>query len=130
MLLFAQFLGGISAAAVTVLTILVITDLTTGTGRFNLVRGAIGTLIAIAASISTTSLTTAISALERDLGGALFHRKPSIALTGLGRMVRPHLDEIARNADHAREVARTLTPRPSVHRSARHAVESSEQPSN
>jgi hypothetical protein len=51
----AQLLGGISAAAVTVLTILLITDLTTGTGRFNLVRGAIGTLIAIAASISTTA---------------------------------------------------------------------------
>ena len=45
----------ISAAAVTVLTILVITDLTTGTGRFNLVRGTVGTLIAIAASISTTA---------------------------------------------------------------------------
>ena len=54
-LLIAQLLGGISAAAVTVLTILVITDLTTGTGRFNLVRGAVGTLIAIAASISTTA---------------------------------------------------------------------------
>jgi hypothetical protein len=54
-LLTAQLLGGISAAAVTVLTILVITDLTTGTGRFNLVRGAVGTLIAIAASISTTA---------------------------------------------------------------------------
>jgi MFS family permease len=51
-LLTAQLLGGISAAAVTVLTILVITDLTTGTGRFN---GAVGTLIAIAASISTTT---------------------------------------------------------------------------
>jgi DNA-binding transcriptional LysR family regulator len=74
--------------------------------------------------VSQPSLSNAISALERKLGGALFHRKPSIALTGLGRMVRPYLDEIARNADHAREVARTLTPRPSVHRSARHAVES------
>jgi MFS family permease len=49
----AQLLSGVSAAAVTVLTILVITDLTTGTGRFNLVRGFIGTVIAIAASIST-----------------------------------------------------------------------------
>jgi len=55
MLLIAQFLGGISAAAVTVLTILVITDLTTGTGRFNLVRGFIGTMIAIAASVSTAT---------------------------------------------------------------------------
>src|SRR4029453_6976428 len=62
--------------------------------------------------VSQPSLSNAISALERELGGALFDRKPSIALTGLGRMVRPYLDEIARNADHAREVARTLTPRP------------------
>jgi MFS family permease len=54
-LLIAQVLGGISAAAVTVLTVLVITDLTTGTGRFNLVRGAVGTLLAIAASISTSA---------------------------------------------------------------------------
>jgi hypothetical protein len=53
-LLTAQLLGGVSAATVTVLTILVVTDLTTGTGRFNLVRGFIGTVIAIAASISTT----------------------------------------------------------------------------
>jgi len=44
-------------------------------------------------------------------------------------MVRPYLDEIARNADHAREVARTLTPRPSVNPSARQAEESF-QPSN
>jgi MFS family permease len=53
MLIIAQVLGGVSAAAVTVLTILVITDMTTGTGRFNLVHGFIGTVIAIAASIST-----------------------------------------------------------------------------
>jgi MFS family permease len=51
----AQLLGGISAAAVTVLTVLVITDLTTGTGRFNLVRGFFGTIIAVAASISTAA---------------------------------------------------------------------------
>jgi DNA-binding transcriptional LysR family regulator len=81
-------------------------------------------------AVSQPSLSNAISALERELGGALFHRKPSIALTGLGRMVRPYLDEIARNAGHVRELARTLTPRPSAHRSARQAVESSEHPSN
>jgi len=75
--------------------------------------------------VSQPSLTTAIGALERDLGGALFHRKPSIALTGLGRMVRPYLDEIARNADHARAVARALTPLPVVDRSAHEAVGSS-----
>jgi len=79
--------------------------------------------------VSQPSLTTAIGALERELGGALFHRKPSIALTALGRMVRPYLDEIARNADLAREVARMLMPRPDADRFARQAADSLEQPS-
>ena len=64
--------------------------------------------------ISQPSLTSAIGALERELGGALFSRKPSIALTGLGRIVRPYLDEIARNASHAREIARSFMPRVDV----------------
>jgi LysR family hydrogen peroxide-inducible transcriptional activator len=75
--------------------------------------------------VSQPSLTTAIGALERELGGVLFDRKPSIVLTGLGRMVRPYLDEIARNADHVREVARTLTPHPVADRSAHQAAGSS-----
>ena len=52
-LLIGQCLGGISAAAVTVITVLMIADMTTGTGRFNLVQGFIGTIIAIAAGTST-----------------------------------------------------------------------------
>jgi MFS family permease len=52
-LVIGQCLGGISAAAVTVLTVLMIADLTTGTGRFNLVQGFVGTIIAVAAAIST-----------------------------------------------------------------------------
>ena len=52
-LVVGQLLDGISGATVTVLTVLVITDITTGTGRFNLARGVVGTMIAIAASIST-----------------------------------------------------------------------------
>jgi len=59
--------------------------------------------------ISQPSLTNAIRALERDLGGALFHRKPSITLSALGRVMRPYLDEIARNAERAWEAARALT---------------------
>ena len=35
--------------------------------------------------ISQPSLSNGIQALERELGGALFHRKPQIALTDLGR---------------------------------------------
>ena len=80
--------------------------------------------------IAQPSLTTAIGALERELGGALFHRKPTIALTGLGHRVLPYLDEIARSADCAREVARTLTPRPDADRLAREAANSLEHPSN
>jgi len=67
-LLTGQVLGGISAAAVTVLTVLVITDLTTGTGRFNLVRGSVGTLLAIAASISTTATGFIFEGLGQGAG--------------------------------------------------------------
>jgi DNA-binding transcriptional LysR family regulator len=80
--------------------------------------------------VSQPTLTTAIRALERELGGALFHRRPSIALTELGRVVRPYLDAIMRNADHARKVARRLMPHSVADRSARQAVDSSELPSN
>jgi MFS family permease len=53
LLIVGQVLSGLTAATVTVLTVLVITDMTTGTGRFNLVQGFVGTAIAIAASAST-----------------------------------------------------------------------------
>ncbi len=52
-LVIAQFLNGISGAVIGVLTVLVITDLTAGTGRFNLAQGAVGAMIGIAASVST-----------------------------------------------------------------------------
>jgi MFS family permease len=52
-LVVAQILDGISGAIISVLTVLVITDLTAGTGRFNLARGFVGAMIGMAASIST-----------------------------------------------------------------------------
>jgi DNA-binding transcriptional LysR family regulator len=58
--------------------------------------------------VSQPSLTNAISALERRLGGALFERKPAIALTALGHAVRPYLSRIAQDADQAREAAQAL----------------------
>jgi LysR family transcriptional regulator, hydrogen peroxide-inducible genes activator len=58
--------------------------------------------------VSQPSLTNAIGALERDLGGTLFQRKPSIVLTALGRAMQPYLEQIARNADRAREAAQAL----------------------
>ena len=44
---------GVTGAIIGVLTILVITDLTTGTGRFNLAQGAAGAMMGLAASLST-----------------------------------------------------------------------------
>ena len=58
--------------------------------------------------VSQPSLTNAIIGLERALGGALFQRKPLIALTALGHAVQPYLDRIAQNAEHAREAAQAL----------------------
>src|SRR5260370_21501828 len=58
--------------------------------------------------VSQPSLTNAIIGLERELGGALFQRKPLIALTVLGHAVHPYLDRIAQNANHAREAAQAL----------------------
>ncbi len=52
-LIVAQILNGVSGAVIGVLTVLVITDLTAGTGRFNLAQGAVGAMIGIAASVST-----------------------------------------------------------------------------
>jgi MFS family permease len=53
-LVLVQLLNGVGAAIISVLTILVITDLTTGSGRFNLTTGVIGMLQATAAAVSTT----------------------------------------------------------------------------
>jgi predicted MFS family arabinose efflux permease len=48
-----QLLDGITASFVTVLTVLVITDITAGSGRFNLAQGVIGLCTALSATLST-----------------------------------------------------------------------------
>jgi LysR family transcriptional regulator, hydrogen peroxide-inducible genes activator len=58
--------------------------------------------------VTQPSLTNAIRALETELAGPVFHRKPRIELTQLGRAIRPYLQEIARNVSTARELARTV----------------------
>jgi DNA-binding transcriptional LysR family regulator len=60
--------------------------------------------------VTQPSLTNAIRALEGELGGALFQRKPRIVLTELGAAIRPYLVEIDRHAVNARETARLLAP--------------------
>jgi MFS family permease len=53
LLVVAQLLSGVTGAVIGVLTVIVITDLTAGTGRFNLAQGVVGAAIGIAASLST-----------------------------------------------------------------------------
>ncbi len=64
--------------------------------------------------VSQPSLTNAIGALERELGGALFQRKPVIALTALGHAIQPYLQRIAETADHALQTARAFAGMPLV----------------
>jgi MFS family permease len=51
-LLAAQALGGIASTTIGVLTVLILTDLTAGTGRFNLTRGVVTMLSGVGASLS------------------------------------------------------------------------------
>ena len=53
LLIAVQLLDGVSGASRTVLTTLMVTDLTTGSGRFNLARGAVGFVVTGAAAVST-----------------------------------------------------------------------------
>src|SRR5262249_25458520 len=57
-------------------------------------------------NVAQPSVTNAIQALERELGGALFCRQRPIKLSELGAAVLPHLARIAHEVEHAREVAR------------------------
>jgi MFS family permease len=49
-----QVLDGVTGAVLGVMTALVISDVTRGTGRFNLAQGMLGTLMGVGASLSPT----------------------------------------------------------------------------
>jgi MFS family permease len=83
LMILIQFLDGITGAIMTVLTILIITDLTTGTGRFNLTQGAVGTLIGVAAAVSTTAMGFIVQQLG-DAAGFLI--MAGFACTGLAAL--------------------------------------------
>src|ERR1700728_2992966 len=67
-LVVGQLLSGITGATIGVLTVLVITDLTAGTGRFNLAVGAVGALSGLAASVSTSATGFVFQALGPRAG--------------------------------------------------------------
>jgi sugar phosphate permease len=54
LLVIIELLDGFSGATMGVLTTLVISDLTNGTGRFNLAQGVTGTFSGLGASLSTS----------------------------------------------------------------------------
>jgi MFS family permease len=68
LLVAVQVLDGISGAVIGVLTPLVIADITTGTGRFNLGQGIVGTFSGIGAALSTTLLGYVAQSLGRAAG--------------------------------------------------------------
>ena len=68
LLIVAQVLNGITGAIIGVLTVLVITDLTAGTGRFNLAQGIVGAMSGFAASISTLATGYLVQAFNPTAG--------------------------------------------------------------
>src|SRR6202035_762706 len=67
-LIAAQVLDGVSGAVLGVLTALVVADLTTGAGGFNLAQGFVGTMSGVGASLSTTLSSQVAGSLGRAAG--------------------------------------------------------------
>jgi MFS family permease len=67
-LIVGQLLNGVSGAVIGVLTVIVITDLTAGTGRFNLAQGTVGALSGLAATASTLATGYVVTALGQAAG--------------------------------------------------------------
>jgi len=70
LLLLIQLLDGITGALIAVLVVIIITDLTTGSGRFNLTQGVIGALTAAASALSA-SVMGFIASRAGDAAGFL-----------------------------------------------------------
>lgn len=58
--------------------------------------------------VSQPSLTGCIKRLEKEMGGQLFVRKPCVSVAHLGKAVMPHFRRIARDAEKALSLARSL----------------------
>jgi MFS family permease len=82
LLIFGQLLNGVSGAVIGVLTVIVVTDLTAGTGRFNLAQGTVGALSGLAASVSTLATGYIVAGLGA-VAGYLAIAAVAIAATAL-----------------------------------------------
>jgi LysR family hydrogen peroxide-inducible transcriptional activator len=60
-------------------------------------------------NVSQPALTRAIQKLEEELGGLLFRRERSLThLTDLGRLMRPHLEQVFQQTEMARTTAKSF----------------------
>ena len=82
-----QFLDGVTSSVVTALTVLVIADLTAGTGRFNLAQGVVGVLTGLAATFSTPVLGTVAQHLGDRAGFLAMAGLSSLAAVALWTLV-------------------------------------------
>lgn len=65
---------------------------------------------ALACDVSQPALTAAIKKLETEVGAPVFYREGKrLLLTELGRMVKPHLEQVFKGTQTAREIARNFT---------------------
>lgn len=61
-------------------------------------------------NVAQPSLTRAVKTLEEELGGPLFHReRANTHLTDLGRLMRPHLEQVLAETEAAKMRARSFT---------------------
>jgi len=63
-----SLLDGVSGSIINVLSVLVIADLTAGTGRFNLAQGVLGAMIGVSASTSIALTGVVFDAFGRGVG--------------------------------------------------------------
>jgi MFS family permease len=79
----SQLLDGVTGSIMTILTTLVVADLTTGTGRFNLTQGMVGTMTATAAALSTGVTGVIVHQVGDAVGFLLLAAATTVALAAL-----------------------------------------------
>jgi len=75
-----QVLDGLTGAVINVVMILIVTDLTAGSGRFNLSQGLLGTMIGVAAAVSTSVFGLVVQHVGSTIG---FLAMATLTATGL-----------------------------------------------
>ena len=93
-----QVLDGIGAGIFGVVSILVIADLTRGTGRFNLTLGAIATAVGIGAALSQTIAGTIVHHSSNNAGFLFLAAVAATALVILWRLMPETLNWNEANA--------------------------------